>query len=174
LALILSRDQLAEALGVPPLLIGVWESQGMPVASQSGLAPLKGKTWWRVSRRELAELFSRHPDTLTHSSWLRPAILQRGGRGREQTFDLRLAIREQTFDLRLAIRLQWARAGLMESVEREAEAVRRGLFELAAATRERDGAGRRGKSQPDSGGRKRARGNKPKVDPPKGKVTNQC
>lgn len=129
--MLLTREQLAESLDVPPGLLDLWRAQGCPVATSSGPASFTRTRWWRITRRELAEFLGLHPDTITHAAWLRPAIIVQGGRGREQLFDLRLVVRAQ-----------FAKRGLMEAITREGQAMRAALREILAVASADPPAGR--------------------------------
>lgn len=95
----MTRSELAEFYGVAVVTVDLWVAQGMPMSSGASGGPAgEPSRWsrsWDVSRRELAELFSVHPDTVTRKlrDGLSAAVVERGGRGEELIFDLRLAHR---------------------------------------------------------------------------------
>ena len=94
--IVLSRDQLAEALGVSPVLLELWKVRGCPTV-EAGAPTREGHRdmWWQVTRGELATEWGCHVDTISH--WLRlgleGAVVVPGGAGKETLFDYRLALR---------------------------------------------------------------------------------
>ncbi len=99
----MSREELSELYGVAGVTVDLWEAQGMPVEFQGAPGSRNGATpspsrWsqsWEVTRRELAELLHVHVDTISRRllEGLAAAVVHPGGRGEEQVFDLRLALR---------------------------------------------------------------------------------
>jgi phage terminase Nu1 subunit (DNA packaging protein) len=120
MALTLTGSQLAESLGVLPVTVEHWREQGCPAVVDADGTPaqntLKGRRWWRVSRRRLAALMDVHADTLTHRQWLAAAVIEPGGRGKEKFYDVRRAVRAE-----------WEERGFMKSVREEDRAMRAAL-----------------------------------------------